>query len=291
MSTVDLFDNNTVGSDSHTQFMNWAAVNNAAFDYAADTRGYTYGFSMEYDDRWGAIRLGEMLMPTVANGITLDWNVARAGGTNLEVEVHPAIFKDSTIVRVLNFVNRANMGSYREAIDGYLSGETTTPDVTAYRSQGRIKYGFGINIEQYLTKQWEAYGRLGWSDGRNEDFAYTETDRTASIGTLLYGNWWRRPNDKLGETFIASGISGDHARYLQLGGLGFILGDGGLSYGREKIFETFYTAHIWGGISVSVDWKHLTDPGYNSARGPVSVLGFRLHLEGGIPFEKIAARR
>jgi hypothetical protein len=291
MSTVDIFDNNTVGSDSHTQFMNWAAVNNASFDYAADTRGYTYGLYMEYDDKWGAIRLGEMLMPTVANGITLDWNVARAGGTNLEVEVHPPLFKEhATIVRFLNFVNRANMGSYREAINGYLAGETTTPDITAYRSQGRIKYGFGLNVEQYITKQWEAYGRLGWADGRNEDFAYTETDRTASIGTLLYGNWWHRPNDKLGEAFIANGISGDHARYLQLGGLGFILGDGGLSYGLEKIFETFYTAHVWGGISAAVDWQYVTNPGYNMARGPVSVVSFRLHLEGGIPFDKIAAR-
>src|SRR5436305_2907610 len=138
MSTVDFFDNNSVGSDSHTQFMNWAAVNNGAYDYAADTRGYTYGFYMEYDDHWGAIRVGEMLMPTVANGITLDWNVARAGGTNLEVEVHPTIFKEhATIVRFLNFVNRANMGSYSEAINGNLSGATTTPDITTYRSEGR----------------------------------------------------------------------------------------------------------------------------------------------------------
>ena len=291
MSTVDFFDINTVGADSHTQFMNWTAVNEGAFDYAADTRGYTYGLYMEYDDRWGAIRFGEMLMPTVANGITLDWNVARAGGSNLEFELHPTVFKNhATVVRFLSYLNRADMGSYRDAIAGYLSGHDPTPDVTAYRRQGRKKYGFGINAEQYITPIWEAYGRLGWNDGRNESFAYTEVDRSASIGTLLYGKWWHRPDDKLGEAFVVNGISGDHARYLQLGGLGFILGDGGLSCGLEKIFETFYTAHVWNGISVAVDWQHITDPGYNLVRGPVSVLGFRIHVEGGVSFNKIAAR-
>lgn len=287
MSTVDFFDPNSVGSDSHTQFMNWAAVNNAAYDYAADTRGYTYGLYMEYDDRWGTIRLGEMLMPTVANGITLDWNVARAGGTNFEVEVRPPIIKNhATVVRFLNYFNRANMGSYRQAIDGYLSGQTKTPEVTAYREQGRTKFGFGLNVEQEIFGPWQAYGRLAWSDGRNEDFVYTEADRSASIGIMLHGDWWRRQADKLGGAFLVNGISDDHARYLELGGLGFILGDGGLTYGREKIFETFYTAHIWGGISAAVDWQHIADPGYNQVRGPVSVVSFRLHLEGGLPLDK-----
>ena len=290
MSTADFFDTNTVGSDSHTQFMNWAAVNNSAFDYAADTRGYTYGFFMEYDDHWGAVRLGGMLMPTVANGLTLDWDIARAGGTNLEVELHPVILKQrATVVRFLTYFNRANMGNYREAIDGYTSGQTSTPDITAYRKQGRTKIGFDLNVEQYITKDWEAYGRLGWSDGRNEDFAYTEADRSASIGTLLYGRKWHRPQDKVGEAFLVNGISGAHARYLQLGGLGFILGDGNLSYGLEKIFEMFYTVHIWNGISAAVDWQHVIDPGYNLNRGPASVLSFRIHLEGGVPFDKIGA--
>ncbi len=70
MSTVDFFDLNSVGSDSHLQFMNWAIVNNGAYDYAADTRGYTYGLVAEYYDKSWAARFGEMLMPTVANGIT-----------------------------------------------------------------------------------------------------------------------------------------------------------------------------------------------------------------------------
>jgi hypothetical protein len=159
------------------------------------------------------------------------------------------------VIRLLGFVNHANMGSYREAIDGYLSGQDPVPDITKYREEGRMKYGFGLNIEQPLTSQWRAFGRLGWNDGASESFAYTEVDRTASIGSDLLGKCWHRPNDKIGAAFVTNGISGDPRRYLALGGLGFILGDGGLTYGLEKIFETYYTTHIWRGVSFGADWE------------------------------------
>jgi high affinity Mn2+ porin len=291
MSTVDFFDVNAVGSDSHLQFMNWTLVNNGAYDYAADTRGYTYGLVIEYYDRNWVFRFGEMLMPTVANGITLDWDLARARGENWELELHRSVFPHrTTVLRLLTFVNHANMGSYREAIGGFLSGQDTVPDVTKYRKQGRAKYGFGVNVEQPLTSQWRTFGRLGWNEGANESFAYTEVDRTASIGSDLYGKSWHRSNDKIGAAFVVNGVSGDHRRYLQLGGLGFILGDGGLTYGLEKIFETYYTAHIWRGISFAADWQHVTNPGYNEARGPASVVSFRIHIEDAIPFDRISGR-
>jgi hypothetical protein len=287
MSTVDFFDLNSPGSDSHLQFMNWSAVNNGAFDYAADTRGYTYGLVAEYYSPQWAARFGEMLMPTVANGITLDWNIARARGENFELERHLELFSErATVVRALGFVNHANMGSYRQAIDGYLAGKDPVPDITAYRKQGRVKYGFGLNAEQELTPRWRLFGRLGWNDGRNESYAYTEIDRTAEFGSDFRGKPWRRPDDKIGAVFVANGISGDHRRYLQLGGLGFILGDGGLNYGLEKIFETYYTIHLWRGISFAVDYQRVTNPGYNRDRGPASVLGFRVHIEDAVPFDR-----
>jgi hypothetical protein len=287
MSTVDFFDLNSVGSDSHLQFMNWATVNNGAFDYAADTRGYTYGLVAEYFAPNWAARFGEMLMPTVANGIQLDWNIARARGQNYEFEVHPAFLpKRASVVRALGFVNHADMGSYREAIDGYLSGKDAVPDVTLYRKQGRVKYGFGWNAEQELTSLWRAFGRLGWNDGATESFAYTEIDRTAEVGTDFRGTPWRRSQDKIGAALVVNGISGDHRRYLALGGLGFILGDGALNYGVEQIFETYYTAHVWRGISVAFDYQHVTNPGYNRVRGPASVVGFRVHIEDAVPFDR-----
>ena len=288
MSTVDFFDLNSVGSDSHLQFMNWAVVNNGAFDYAADTRGYTYGLVMEYYDKAWAARFGEMLMPTVANGIQLDWNLARARGENFEVEYHPSLIRGRAgVVRALAFVNHANMGSYREAIDGYLSGRDAIPDVTLYRRQGNIKYGFGWNVEQELTSLARIFGRLGWNDGANESFAYTEIDRTAEFGGDFRGKPWRRKQDKVGAAFVTNGISGDHRRYLALGGQGFILGDGNLRYGLEKIFETYYTAHVWRGISVALDYQHVTNPGYNEDRGPASVVSFRIHFEDGFPFGRL----
>jgi hypothetical protein len=292
MSTVDFFDLNAIGSDSHLQFTNWALVNNGAYDYAADTRGYTYGLVAEYYDGPWAARFGEMLMPTVANGQVLDWNISRARGENFEAEYHAAFLpRRASVVRGLAFVNHANMGSYREAINGYLSGKDPVPDITLYRQQGRVKYGFGLNAEQELTPLWRVFGRLGWNEGANESYAYTEIDRTGQIGCDVRGKRWRRPADKAGAAFVANAISGDHRRYLALGGLGFILGDGALNYGLEKIFETYYTAHIWRGISVAVDYQHVTNPGYNRDRGPVSVLSFRLHVEDAIPFDEIGRGR
>jgi carbohydrate-selective porin OprB len=171
------------------------------------------------------------------------------------------------------------MGNYREAIDHFIAGQGTRPDIIATRRQGRHKYGFGVNLEQELTSKFGVFGRWGWSDGRNESFAYTEVDRTLEVGSYLKGDFWRRRHDRAGAVFTMNAISDDHARYLALGGLGFLLGDGALTYGRERIFEGYYTLHIWRGIFVSFDLQHIDNPGYNQARGPVVVPGLRLHLE------------
>ena len=283
MSTVDFFDLNSIGSDSHLQFMNWATVNNGAYDYAADTRGYTYGLVAEYFDRNWAFRYGLLLMPTVANGINLDWNIFRASGQNFEFEYHPTLLKDrQTVIRPLGYVNHANMGSYSEAINAYLSGETPTPEITAFRKQGRVKYGFGLNIEQELTSTLGIYGRLGWDNGITESFAYTEVDRTADVGVAWVLKAWHRPQDKIGSAFIDNGLNPLHSKYLRYGGLGFILGDGGLRYGQERIWETYYTFHIWRGVSVATDLQRVWNPGYNQDRGPVFIYSFRLHLEEGL---------
>jgi high affinity Mn2+ porin len=285
LSTADFFDINGIGSDSHLQFMNWAADNDPAYDYAADTRGYTFGLVAEYFDRNWALRFGEMLMPTVANGIDLDWNLARARGQNLELELHPEVVKmKQTTVRLLAFSNTANMGSYNEAIQQYLRGEVSAPDVTATRHQGRVKYGLGFNAEQELGRGWRAYSRLGWNEGRNETFAYTEADNHFSAGADLRGAAWHRAQDKVGAAFLSNGISPEHQRYLALGGLGFILGDGGLNYQREQIFETYYTLHVWRGIYLSGDLQRVWNPGYNQDRGPAVVASFRLHLEDAVNF-------
>ena len=280
MSLADFFDANPVASDSHLQFMNWAIVNNGAWDYAADTRGYTYAAVVEYDDRSWALRFAEALMPTVANGIVLDTNLTRARGENLELELHPRLgLKAPAQVRLLSYVNHANMGDYQEAINLFLEGKTPTPDIVATRQQGSVKYGFGANFEQQVTPSVRLFSRAGWNDGHHESFAYTEVDNTFSLGGDYRGYSWHRDHDKVGLAFVTNGISPEHAEYLKLGGLGFLLGDGNLTYGRENIFEGYYTAHFWRGVYGAFDLQHVQDPGYNRERGPVWVPAFRLHIE------------
>jgi hypothetical protein len=277
---VDFLDLNTWGSDSHLQFLNWTVDNNGSYDYAANTRGYTDGVILEYDDHWWTARFAEALMPKVANGINLDADIARARAENLELEARGKLIAHRAgVVRLLSYLNHADMGNYQEAIADFLDHETSTPNIIATRHQGRHKYGFGLNFEQEITSQVGVFGRLGWSDGRNESFAYTEDDRTLELGGFATGSSWHRRNDRAGVAFVANGIVAAHQQYLALGGLGFLLGDGGLTYGPEKIFEGFYTAHLWRGFYASFDLQRIINPGYNQDRGPVVVPGLRLHVE------------
>ena len=196
-----------------------------------------------------SVRFAEAMMPKVANGLHLDADLFRAHSENVEAEWREQLLAGrSGVIRFLSFVNHANMGNYRQAIDNFLAGQGARPDITASRRQGRVKYGFGLNLEQDLTKQFGVFARLGWADGRNESFAYTEVDRTVEIGSYFHGSSWHRPSDHTGAVFTMNGIVADHERYLALGGIGFLLGDGALTYGHEKIFEGYYTLHLWRGI-------------------------------------------
>jgi high affinity Mn2+ porin len=280
MSLADYFDVNSVGSDSHLQFLNWTAVNDGAYDYAADTRGYTVAAMVEYHEKNWSVRFAEALMPKVANGPNLDFNLGRSRSENMELEFRPELRKEKkTVIRLLSFINHADMGSYREAVQAFLAGTDPRPIIEAHRKQGRIKYGFGLNVEQEISKTVRAFGRLGWNEGQNESFAYTEVDQAIEVGADWQLTRWSRPNDKVGAAFITNGISSLHQLYLALGGDGFLLGDGRLTYGREDILETYYNAHIWRGVYFSPEIQWAVHPGYNKDRGPVVVPGLRLHLE------------
>jgi len=277
---VDFFDLNSFGSDTHLQFLNWTVDNDGAFDYSANTRGYTDGAIVEYDDHWFSARFAETLMPKIANGIQLDADIARARAETFELEARGSLIaRRAGVVRLLSYLNQADMGNYQEAIADYLEGETPTPNIVSTRRQGRHKYGFELNFEQEIVSNVSAFGRLGWSDGHNESFAFTEDDRTLELGAFSKGNRWHRRNDRAGVAFVANGIVAAHQDYLALGGLGFILGDGGLTYGPEKIFEGFYTAHVWRGIFAAFDLQHVNNPGYNMVRGPITVGTLRLHVD------------
>ena len=279
-SLADFFDVNSLGSDSNFQFMNWTVDNAGTYDYAADTRGYTYGAMFEYHDHWGTVRFAEALMPKVANGINLDADLARARAENIEFEFHRKIIRGQTgILRLLSYVNHANMGVYQQAINNFLAGLTPEPEITDHPLQTTIKYGFSGNFEQPLNDWLGLFGRWGWNEGQHESYAYTEVDQTDQIGAAFKGALWHRKWDRAGVVFVSNGISHDHAEYLALGGDGFLLGDGRLNYGRENIVETYYTLHAWRGIYPSIGLQHINNPGYNRDRGPVLVPTLRLHVE------------
>jgi high affinity Mn2+ porin len=268
MGLVDFLDVNSVGGDSHLQFLNWTIDNNGAFDYAADTRGYTFGAIAEYDDHAWSVRAAVMLMPSVANGIHYDHHIRSDRGQNLEIERRWT----ATTLRLLLYDNRAAMGNYREAL-----AESNPPVIEATRRRGRAKAGAGLNAEHALTDAIRVFSRVGWNDGRNESFAYTEVDRTVAAGADA--KIPHRSADKAGVAFVVNGISMAHRDYLAAGGLGFLLGDGRLNYGQEKIAEAYYTARVWRGIFASFDVQHIMNPGYNRDRGPVWVPGARMHID------------
>src|SRR5579871_30573 len=278
-SLPDFFDINSVGTDTHLQFINWTTDNNGAWDYAADTRGYTVGILLDFENRNWGFRFAEGLMPKVANGIDLVWKPWQVHAENYEFELRKGILpKKAGVIRLLAYTNAANMGIYRDQVIK-ASQAGTTPDITDHPWNITRKYGFGANLEQNLTRNLTAFARAGWNDGRTESFAYTEVEQTVADGIGVNGAWWHRDQDRAGVAVVTNGIKKDHQNYLNAGGLGFLLGDGHLNYGRENIVETFYTLHVWRGIYLAPGLQHINNPGYNRDRGPVLVPSFRAHVE------------
>jgi hypothetical protein len=286
LTLPDFFDVNSSGTDSHLQFLNWTVDNNGAWDYAADTRGYTVGGMAEYDDRLWSIRYGLFAMPVVANGIDMDWAFSRAHAQNGEFELRKSLVQNRKgVTRLLFYANRAHMGIYREAVQDFLNGSdtalygVTVPTITLHEHFSALKYGLGYNTEQEISANFRVFGRFGWNEGQHESFAYTEVDQTAEAGADYAGTLWHRPVDKIGLAVVSNAIKRDHQDYLRLGGLGFLLGDGNLNYGRENIVEGYYNWHAWRGMFYAIDVQHISDPGYNRDRGPVWVGTVRAHMD------------
>jgi high affinity Mn2+ porin len=272
-SGTDVFDANAYAHEPRTQFNNWSLWANAAWDYPADTRGYTWGVALEaYRDAW-AVRLGSFMEPKEANGLEFDHDVSRAHGDVLEVEHDHSLSGRKGAVRVLAFWNHARMGVYREALD-LAPG---SPDITTTRAPGRSKYGFGLNLEQEIVPGLGGFLRAGWNDGRTESWAFTEIERTLALGATVQGEAWKRPRDLFGIAVALNGINRDHRDYLSAGGLGFMLGDGALNASTEKVLDAFYRASLASFAAVTLEVEHYWNPAFNQDRGPVTVYGFRLH--------------
>jgi high affinity Mn2+ porin len=281
---ADDFDHNSYANSARTQFLNWSLWNNTAWDFAANTRGYTDGLVAAYVSPLWSLRYGLYRMPLYANAQTME-TLLRAREQDLELTLSPA--GAGTVVRLLAYRNTARMGDYAQALAlGAASG--TAPDVAADDAQGRHKTGFGVNAEQPLADGGDTgvFVRLGWQDGKSEDFVFTEVDRQASAGAQLSGVHWQRSEDRLGVAAVVEGLSAVHREYLEAGGSGFLLGDGALDYAHEKILEAYYRAQwSWSRgafalrAQLSPDFQYIENPGFNQDRGPVRFYALRLHLE------------
>lgn len=279
ISLADFFDANEYAHDPRTQFSSWALFGNGAWDYAADVRGYTPSTIVEFISPTTELRGAISLLPLSANANDMNWRFWESQGVTLELTKHLKLNDKPWNVRVLVFNNTAGMGNYNQAIaEG--STNKTSPDIISTRAIGRTKYGFGISTDWQVKENLGVFTRASWSDGHNETWAFTEIDRCLSGGAVLNGAAWKRKNDESGIAFVLSGLSEEHKNYLNLGGKGFIIGDGNLNYAPEFASELYYGVSFFKNIVKLTGFYQLfVNPGYNADRGPVSVFSLRLHIE------------
>ena len=280
-TVTDFFDNNAYSHDPRTQFEAWGIMYNGAWDYPADTRGYTWGMLHELHTASWSLRYASAAEPQTANGPRFDRRLFVDRGDVFEQEHRDTLNRHPGAVRLLEYLNHTHSGRYEDAI--HLSEKTgSTPDINAVRRFGTLKYGLGISADQEISRNVGAFLRLGWNDGKTQDFAFTAIDRLAEAGVSVKGAIWNRKDDVAGSAFAASGVSGVHAVYLARGGYDFLIGDGRLNYAPEYLWESYYSARLFPGFFATLDAQHYNNPAYNQDRGPVWIVGLRLHLELGL---------
>jgi high affinity Mn2+ porin len=273
---ADFFDGNNFSHDPRGQFMNWALMDNGAWDYPANTRGYVFGIYTELGQPTWTLRFALTMNVTRANSSTWDAKIGKANTQTLEFEKRYTLGGQKGTVRILTFLNNGKFGNYNLAI----AQNPTSPNIDTTQAYGRHKFGFGINADQYLNKDFGVFAKLSYNDGRTETWFFTEIDRSVSFGGILKGRQWHRADDELGLAFIGSGLSAPHRNYLAAGGYGFIIGDGKLNYAPELIAELFYKINAYQHkFYLTPDYQFIVNPAYNHDRGPVNVFALRAHME------------
>lgn len=275
LSVTDVFDCNRYAHDPTERFFNWALFASGAWDYPADTRGYTWGVLADLAVDWWSARAGVALEPKYANLAQMDWRIGQSHGLMAEYEARYSLGARVGAASLLVFFNQARMGSYQQVLDNPAAYGN---DVAATRDDGRTKYGAAISVEQEVTPTLGAFLRMSANDGANESWAFTEIDRSFAVGAVQNGAPWRRPNDEAGAAIVIDALSPLHHRYLAGGGYGFIIGDGALSYGPEIISDIYYKAKLADYLSLTAMYQPIINPGYNRDRGPVHVFTGRLHV-------------
>jgi hypothetical protein len=293
-SVLDLFDKNSYAGDLRRQLFNMAFLTYAAYDFAADAHGYTWGAVAELDwDDW-ALRIGRAVVPKDPNQLALDFHFWRFYGDQLELEHDHTLAGLPGAVRLLGYRNVEDMARFDDAIAAfranpaenaaactsfnYGSKNATAPDL-CWARRPNTKMGIGLNVEQAVAPDMGLFLRAMYSDGQSEVYSFTATDRSVSVGALAHGVRWNRPDDYLGFGVGAGWISRAHADYLRLGGVDGFIGDGAINPSTEGVVDAFYGANLDSSIWLSADYQFIFHPAFNADRGPVHVLGARLHAE------------
>lgn len=279
-STLDVFDDNAYAKDPRVHFMNASFMAPLSYDYAADARGFGWGFAAEwYQDDW-VLRFGRMTGPKEPNMLPIDYRIMKYYGDQLELEHAHTLLDKPGKVRLLAWRNRARLASFSDALDYLRANPGSDPQaIFAVRNGDKIKYGAGINIEQAITNELGFFLRAMKADGRTETYAFTETDASIGTGLSLKGAAWGRGRDTLGLAFAHNTLSKERRDYLTAGGVSFFIGDGSLNYGPEQIFETYYSVHLGKNAFISADYQRMRNPGYNADRGPANFYALRFHAE------------
>jgi len=276
-ASLDFFDQNKYSHDPRTQFQNFALFSMAAYGYAADAKGFTYGVVGEwYQGNW-TLRAARLAVPTTPNTMELNYSLTQDYTNQVELTHQHELWGQPGAVRGLFFQQRAFMASYQDAISqGYQLG--LTPNILTARFGEQNMWGYGLNIEQAVNEDMGLFARWSWNNGQTETQTL-DVSSSLSFGTTLKGSNWSRPNDTIGLGYAINGISASEISYLQQGGYTMFIGDGALSYKREQVIETYYSAQVYKNLYISADYQHITNPAYNSARGPVNFYGLRAHIE------------
>jgi high affinity Mn2+ porin len=276
-SVTDVFDTNQYAHDPRNDFLNWAAVDAGSFDYAADAWGFTVGAAAErYIGSW-TFRAGVFDLSYIPNSPHLDpaFHQFQMDG---EIEKRYPLFGKTGRILFTAWDTRGRMGLLDQAIA--LALATDTPPNAALVRQYRSRIGGSFDLEQPVTDDFGLFARVGKAQGNVEVFEFTDIDRSKEVGGSLKGTRWHRPGDTLGVVFLDDGISAEREEYLNLGGLGILVGDGKLPHpGAEQIVETYYSIGVFSWAQLSADYQYVKNPAYNRDRGPVSIWALRLHMQ------------
>jgi high affinity Mn2+ porin len=282
-SMSDFYDINNYSHDPRSAFLNWSLMSNGAWDYPANTKGYTEGLQLELVVPGWAVRASSVAEPKVANHPSMEYVFNKSASETVEFEHDYSIGKQPGIVRLLFSYTQSRAPSYKAGLAAITEDDTTLLKVISGNAESPVfgghKGAICINAEQNITDHIGAFLRAGWNDGQFATWAFTEIDQTLSGGFSFKGERWGRSGDIAGVAGVVNGISAVHQAFLKAGGYGFIIGDGYLNYGYEEILETYYKAALFTNVYISGDYQFVNHPAYNKDRGPVHVFAIRAHFE------------